>query len=287
MEITSPVSHVEILIRNWSFRKKVIVSKEIFTDPKRFFILKLWHHSAKKAGLSPDFDNDHVIGFVAVDLRPLVAGFPHISGWYNLMDFVGRCRGQIKLTILPISKMSKRLAWRRDSDVSSVRKGCDGQKKEYTVTAKYNSFPSHVVQHTEQLITSPLPFAESQHDGTFEVEAPRGNNTSPETSKLIDITEPTVRQVIEERCWQPPRISTPSEEDCTRSLLFSKLNSLGEMTSNMKKKLNRKSEFSDVIINDKTGSSSHSSVFGRADSQHETPSETTARYASLARREGF
>jgi len=43
-----------------------------------------------------------VIGFSAIDLGILLHnGFTEISGWYNVMDFAGRCRGQINVEIKP------------------------------------------------------------------------------------------------------------------------------------------------------------------------------------------
>jgi len=41
----------------------------------------------------PDFERDPIIGFVAVDLNPLImlsGRFENLCGWYNIMDFVGR-----------------------------------------------------------------------------------------------------------------------------------------------------------------------------------------------------
>ena len=40
---------------------------------------------------------DAVVGFTAVDLSVLLNGMPCIMGWYNIMDFSGRCNGQIKV----------------------------------------------------------------------------------------------------------------------------------------------------------------------------------------------
>lgn len=40
---------------------------------------------------------DIVIGFSAVDLSVLMAGFPTVSGWFHIMDFTGKCNGQIKV----------------------------------------------------------------------------------------------------------------------------------------------------------------------------------------------
>ena len=48
--------------------------------------------------------SDYVIGFAAIDLGILLHdSFTEISGWYNVMDFVGRCRGQINVNIKPKS----------------------------------------------------------------------------------------------------------------------------------------------------------------------------------------
>lgn len=40
---------------------------------------------------------DRVLGFVSVDLTPLASGLQQISGWYNIMDFNGVVKGQIKV----------------------------------------------------------------------------------------------------------------------------------------------------------------------------------------------
>ena len=40
---------------------------------------------------------DRVIGFVSLDLSPLLAGMRQLIGWYNLTDFNGDCQGQIKV----------------------------------------------------------------------------------------------------------------------------------------------------------------------------------------------
>jgi hypothetical protein len=48
---------------------------------------------------STDKAADKALGFVSVDLMPLVKGFPHISGFYNIIDFSGLCQGQIKVRL--------------------------------------------------------------------------------------------------------------------------------------------------------------------------------------------
>ena len=46
---------------------------------------------------SPDSTTDYVIGFASVDLAPLSAGMRQLNGWYNIVDFNGHCKGQLKV----------------------------------------------------------------------------------------------------------------------------------------------------------------------------------------------
>lgn len=50
-----------------------------------------------------DKSSDQVIGFVSVDLAPLVSGLKQLCGWYNIIDFSGRCRGQVKVSSFSLS----------------------------------------------------------------------------------------------------------------------------------------------------------------------------------------
>jgi C2 domain-containing protein 3 len=59
--------------------------------------------------VSADKSCDRVLGFVLVDLSPLNSGFPQICGWYNIVDFNGLSRGQIKVrTLINIVSKSSR-----------------------------------------------------------------------------------------------------------------------------------------------------------------------------------
>ncbi len=44
---------------------------------------------------------DKVLGFVSIDLSPLLSGLQQISGWYNIVDTVGNVQGQLKISIVP------------------------------------------------------------------------------------------------------------------------------------------------------------------------------------------
>jgi hypothetical protein len=44
---------------------------------------------------------DKVLGFVSIDLSPLLSGLQQISGWYNIVDTVGNVQGQLKISLIP------------------------------------------------------------------------------------------------------------------------------------------------------------------------------------------
>ena len=60
---------------------------------------------------SSDKSSDRVLGFVSVDLTPLTKGLHQICGWYNIMDFTGQCRGQIKVRIVKPCKIKGSEYW--------------------------------------------------------------------------------------------------------------------------------------------------------------------------------
>ena len=70
-----------------------------------------------------DPEADQVVGFVAVDLCPLAAGFPAVTGWYNITDWLGKCRGQLKLSVTPLSTegLDKQIHSEEDLNESQVQ----------------------------------------------------------------------------------------------------------------------------------------------------------------------
>ena len=51
-------------------------------------------------------ERDKMFGFVSVDCSPLQLGFPYIRGWYNIIDWLGKPKGQVKITVKPDSPLS-------------------------------------------------------------------------------------------------------------------------------------------------------------------------------------
>ncbi|KAM9388373.1 C2 domain-containing protein 3 [Phaethornis superciliosus] len=80
----------------WEFQQEARLSKELLLDPQQTLVFKVWHKA----------ETERVIGFASVDLSPLLSGFQLICGWYNITDFSGQCRGQIKVAVSPLQNIN-------------------------------------------------------------------------------------------------------------------------------------------------------------------------------------
>ncbi|XP_055536076.1 uncharacterized protein LOC129724860 [Wyeomyia smithii] len=91
---------------SWQKKFEVVLPVDLMINDEKRFILKVWRKAANNSDLAkcrllPAPMEDAVIGFTAVDLSVFLNGMPCILGWYNIMDFSGRCNGQIKVNITP------------------------------------------------------------------------------------------------------------------------------------------------------------------------------------------
>uniref|UniRef100_A0A4Y0BCU9 C2 domain-containing protein n=1 Tax=Anopheles funestus TaxID=62324 RepID=A0A4Y0BCU9_ANOFN len=93
----------------WQKRFEVQLPVDLMLNDEKRFILKVWRKAAlsdaPKCRLLPAPMEDAVIGFCAIDLSVLLSGMPYILGWYNIMDFSGRCNGQIKVNVQPLENV--------------------------------------------------------------------------------------------------------------------------------------------------------------------------------------
>ncbi|NWQ89231.1 C2CD3 protein, partial [Burhinus bistriatus] len=80
----------------WDFEQQARLSKELLLDPQQTLVFKVWHKA----------ESERVIGFASVDLSPLLSGFQLVCGWYNITDFSGQCRGQIKVAVSPLQNIN-------------------------------------------------------------------------------------------------------------------------------------------------------------------------------------
>ncbi|NXE94406.1 C2CD3 protein, partial [Menura novaehollandiae] len=100
----------------WDFQQQARLSKELLLDPQQTLVFKVWHKA----------ESERVIGFASVDLSPLLSGFQLVCGWYNITDFSGQCRGQIKVAVSPLQninnlKEERQARARAQPESSSVR----------------------------------------------------------------------------------------------------------------------------------------------------------------------
>lgn len=79
----------------WNFQSLTHIDSDFFIDELKYFVLKVWHKNPESNGLNK------LLGCVSVDLKPLMCGLSHLSGWYNIQDSVGNSQGQLKINILP------------------------------------------------------------------------------------------------------------------------------------------------------------------------------------------
>lgn len=60
-------------------------------------VLRVWEKKDNSLK-QPNPSTDSAIGFISIDLSPLILGLHQIYGWYNVMDFSGKCQGQVKVS---------------------------------------------------------------------------------------------------------------------------------------------------------------------------------------------
>ena len=86
----------------WNYQETTLFSADHLFDESKCLILKVWHKiNLDLEQQTPEKSGDKVIGFVSIDLSPLMSGLQQISGWYNIIDLVGQCQGQLKVNICP------------------------------------------------------------------------------------------------------------------------------------------------------------------------------------------
>ncbi|NXN69342.1 C2CD3 protein, partial [Himantopus himantopus] len=120
----------------WDFQQQARLSKELLLDPQQTLVFKVWHKA----------EIERVIGFASVDLSPLLSGFQLVCGWYNIMDFSGQCRGQIKVAVSPLQninnlKEEKQARIRTQAPSSSVKSNFPTLPSKATSVSKQLSNP--------------------------------------------------------------------------------------------------------------------------------------------------
>ncbi|XP_075598756.1 C2 domain-containing protein 3 isoform X5 [Balearica regulorum gibbericeps] len=128
----------------WDFQQQARLSKELLLDPQQTLVFKVWHKA----------ETERVIGFASVDLSPLLSGFQLVCGWYNITDFSGQCRGQIKVAISPLQNINN-LKEERQARIwtqppsSSVRTSVSSPVK-----PSFPTFPSNATNFSKEMLNT-------------------------------------------------------------------------------------------------------------------------------------
>ncbi|NWU40240.1 C2CD3 protein, partial [Hylia prasina] len=120
----------------WDFQQQARLSKELLLDPQQTLVFKVWHKA----------ESERVIGFASVDLSPLLSGFQLVCGWYNITDFSGQCRGQIKVAVSPLQNL-RSLKEERQARARS-------QPESSSVKPSFPACPSNPTNLSKQMLNS-------------------------------------------------------------------------------------------------------------------------------------
>ncbi|XP_049678896.1 C2 domain-containing protein 3 isoform X2 [Accipiter gentilis] len=120
----------------WDFQQQARLSKELLLDPQQTLVFKVWHKA----------ETERVIGFASVDLSPLLSGFQLVCGWYNITDFSGQCRGQIKVAISPLQNINN-LKEERQARIRT-------QPPSSSVKVSFPMFPSYATSFSKQTLNT-------------------------------------------------------------------------------------------------------------------------------------
>ncbi|KZC12550.1 C2 domain-containing protein 3, partial [Dufourea novaeangliae] len=103
----------------WNWKCDVKLPVELLLHAEKRLIIKIWRLLDTDTSVQINLEQDIVIGFSAIDLSVLISGFPTVSGWFHVMDFAGKCNGQIKVSITPLDNLS--LFGKSTSSLSTTR----------------------------------------------------------------------------------------------------------------------------------------------------------------------
>ncbi|XP_051636270.1 C2 domain-containing protein 3 isoform X12 [Manacus candei] len=120
----------------WDFQEQTRLSKELLLDPQQTLVFKVWHKA----------ETERVIGFASVDLSPLLSGFQLVCGWYNITDFSGQCRGQIKVAISPLQNINN-LKEERQARARTQPESSSGK-------ASFLPFPGNAANFSKKMLNS-------------------------------------------------------------------------------------------------------------------------------------
>ncbi|XP_059149560.1 C2 domain-containing protein 3-like [Physella acuta] len=218
----------------WDYVVETRLSTEYLYKLNKNLILKVWHKPSD-ASKTPDKSSDRVLGFVSVDLSSLAKGLHQICGWYNIIDFNGQCKGQIKVSITPqdlqhserISSSSSTSLLLPNFGFNSLSLSTNTNAVASRIVEQLHSLQQHVIQKMGILTNQ-----DSGINATLETES-REDSVS-QGSPALGNTSASLH-------WRPNFTSQPRTEDPSKSFLYSslrrQLQDLDTMTQSFKTRL--------------------------------------------------
>jgi len=195
----------------WKMTATVNCPTGLLTDAKRHLIVKVWHKHSGHSALE-----DHVIGFGAIDLSPLLLkDFPSLCGWYNIIDFVGKVRGQIKVEITPEKT-------RENLNLMSELRQTHGRQDQSCSTT--NDYDDVATEEVENVVGS----------SSYRIDC-RTNSDNNLSDKCPTPPEVVQRWVLPDELDGQPSSSTYQRD--TQSFLAAKLSDLDDLSDKLRQKL--------------------------------------------------
>nr|KAI8756892.1 C2 domain-containing protein 3-like [Biomphalaria glabrata] len=217
----------------WDYAVETRLSTEYLYKENKNLVLKVWHKPSD-AAKSPDKSTDRVLGFVSIDLSPLNKGLHQICGWYNIIDFNGQCRGQIKVSITPQDHAGSGLAHNTPS-TSFILPSFSLPTKSLT-TGDVASSIAHQLMSLQQQVMQRMT----------SLTAASGSTQAIDNAEAIDEELPCTHH------WQPQFTSETRTNDSSKSYLESslkrQLQELDSITQRLKSRLINQSSDMDTSL---------------------------------------
>jgi hypothetical protein len=267
----------------WEMQTVINCPAELLTDSRRQLIIKVWHrpHAENRTEDEPHQNefacgiDDYVLGFAAIDLSPLLrdgytvypckngnrqtasknVNVTGLCGWYNLMDFVGRRKGQIKINVQPDTESQEtrnelarlKATTRCLMDIQSldnnslgskhlekIFRSCEDASRDHIDGQNSLHAQPSVYQLKEIKLTSCKPSdtgitgSKQENISNNELEEHQFHNTFQVLNRASNTSSTNH--------WKLPQLPAENEE-ATRSILAAKLSDLDQLAQQLKSKL--------------------------------------------------
>uniref|UniRef100_A0A8C1Z2P2 C2 domain containing 3 centriole elongation regulator n=1 Tax=Cyprinus carpio TaxID=7962 RepID=A0A8C1Z2P2_CYPCA len=173
----------------WDHQQECRLSKELLLDPQQSLVFKVWHKG----------EVERVIGFVSVDLSPLLSGFQSVCGWYNITDFSGQCQGQLKVSVSPLRAVQEFRTQRLPAHEPAAPDSSVRCVFRYGVTDRHD-------EHMDNI----RMFHQSLHEEEKASQSSVAGDSHPSSSALFSALRKNLSELDDIQRYFSRKLSTPS-----------------------------------------------------------------------------